>query len=355
MPGGYGTDETTPWGPHGDTGYVAPAPAPAQPSGGPPSILNPPPPVQTQNVLTGPVGATQLEIDIATGGTQQPTESFVDYEGAMSNEAREALRAEQGFEYPSMMDTENYGDTYNVDNPYYSTGHIATSQLLPEQKPLTKPSKFMLANVIADEISKNPKYGKAFKAQHPLGKIIAVDSKGNPILDSSGNPIYTTFGKKVVDKVYESYDPENPIDITQPGAFEEHFASYEELDKYERDFWREEEARRAEEKGEQRRYGRRYGGGQRDRNLALLQFLRGGSPIKNLEKSPFMAGMKAAYQDAPETLSEGLFSKIIPGGAFDPKAMKRLVTSWGSGYTNPRYANVAARGGIMSAWNDMRR
>jgi len=102
-------------------------------------------------------------------------------------------------------------------------------------------------------------------------------------------------------------------------------------------------------------YRNRYGGGQRDRNLALLQFLQGGSPIKNLEKSPFMAGMKAAYQDAPETLSEGLFSKIIPGGAFNPEAMKRLVKSWGSGYTNPRYANVAARGGIMSAWNDMRR
>jgi hypothetical protein len=102
-------------------------------------------------------------------------------------------------------------------------------------------------------------------------------------------------------------------------------------------------------------YRNRYGGGQRDRNLALLQFLQGGSPIKQLEKSPFMAGMKAAYQDAPETLSEGLFSKIIPGGAFNPKAMKRLVKSWGSGYTNPRYANVAARGGIMSAWNNMRR
>ena len=145
------------------------------------------------------------------------------------------------------------------------------------------------------------------------------------------------------------------IEITQPGAFEEHFANFEELDKYERDFWREEEARRAGEKGEQRRYGRRYGGGQRARNLALLQFLQGGSPIKNLEKSGFMGSMESAYQDAPETLEKGLFSKIIPGGAFNPKAMKRLVTSWGSGYTNPRYANVAARGGIMSAWNNMRR
>jgi len=102
-------------------------------------------------------------------------------------------------------------------------------------------------------------------------------------------------------------------------------------------------------------YGYNYRGSQRDRNLALLQFLQGGSPIKNLEKSGFMGSMESAYQDAPETLEKGLFSKIIPGGAFNPKAMKRLVTSWGSGYTNPRYANVAARGGIMSAWNNMRR
>ena len=102
-------------------------------------------------------------------------------------------------------------------------------------------------------------------------------------------------------------------------------------------------------------YGYNYRGSQRDRNLALLQFLQGGSPIKNLEKSGFMGSMESAYQDAPETLQKGLFSKIIPGGAFNPEAMKRLVTSWGSGYTNPRYANVAARGGIMSAWNNMRR
>ena len=265
--------------------------------------------------------------DIAASTVSQPTTSFVDNT-----------------------------TPYNTDNPYYPTGNIATSQLLPEQKPLTQPSKFMLANVIADEISKNPKYGKAFSPQHPLGKIIAVDSRGNPIMDSSGNPIYTNFGKKVVDEIYESYDPNNPIDITQPGAFEEHFANYEQLDKYERDFWREEEARRAEEKGEQRRYGRR--GSQRDRNLALLRFLKGGLPTKQRESTqPFFDKLKPQYdpEEARMALEKGLFSKIIPGGAFNPAAMKRLVTSWGSGYTNPRYANVAARGGIMSAWNNMRR
>ena len=109
-----------------------------------------------------------------------------------------------------------------------------------------------------------------------------------------------------------------------------------------------------QEGGQDYGYGYNYRGSQRDRNLALLQFLQGGSPIKQLEKSGFMGSMESAYQDAPETLEKGLFSKIIPGGAFNPEAMKRLVTSWGSGYTNPRYANVAARGGIMSAWNNRR-
>ena len=320
MPGGYGTDESLPWSPHGDTGYVAPSGAVTSTGGSAQGIAN----IQAQ----AQAGKTDPKIlaDIKASKVSQPTTSFVDTT-----------------------------TPYNTDNPYYPTGSIATSQLLPEQKPLTQPSKFMLANVIADEISKNPKYKDAVDPQHPLGKIIATNRWGDPIMDSSGNPIYTTFGKNIVDKISESWDPKNPIDITQPGAFEEHFANFEELDKYERDFWREEEARRAGEKGEQRRYGRRYGGGQRDRNLALLQFLQGGSPIKQLEKSGFMGSMESAYQDAPETLEKGLFSKIIPGGAFNPKAMKRLVTSWGSGYTNPRYANVAARGGIMSAWNNMRR
>ena len=352
MPGGYGTDESLPWSPHGDTGYQAPSGVVTSTDGSNQGIANIK--AQAEAAKTDP----KILADIAASTVSQPTTSFVDYEGAMSNEAREALREEQGFNYPSMMDTRNYGDTYNTDNPYYPTGNIQTSQLLPEQKPLTQPSKFMLANVIADEISKNPKYGKAFSPQHPLGKIIATNRWGDPIMDSSGNPIYTTFGKNIVDKISESWDPKNPIDITQPGEFEEHFANFEELDKYERDFWREEEARRAGEKGEQRRYGRRYGGGQRERNLALLQFLQGGLPTKKRESTqPFFDKLKPQYdpEEARMALSEGLFSKIIPGGAFNPKAMKRLVTSWGSGYTNPRYANVAARGGIMSAWNNMRR
>ena len=328
MPGGYGEDESLPWAGHGDTGYKAPSGAVTSTSGSNQGIANIK--AQAEAAKTDP----KILADIKASTVSQPTTSFVDNT-----------------------------TPYNTDNPYYPTGSIATSQLLPEQKPLTQPSKFMLANVIADEISKNPKYweksfeGKQGIPPNTLGKIIATNRWGDPIMDSSGNPIYTTFGKNIVDKISESWDPKNPIDITQPGAFEEHFANFEELDKYERDFWREEEARRAGEKGRER-YGRRYGGGQRERNLALLQFLQGGLPTKKRESTqPFFDKLKPQYdpEEARTALDKGLFSKIIPGGAFNPEAMKRLVTSWGSGYTNPRYANVAARGGIMSAWNNMRR
>jgi len=94
---------------------------------------------------------------------------------------------------------------------------------------------------------------------------------------------------------------------------------------------------------------------QRDRNLALLQYLNKGLPIKQLEKSGFMASMKDPYAESTErTRREGIFKDVIPSGAFTPKAMTHLIKTYASGRASPRYAN-RARGGIMSAWNDMRR
>tara|TARA_R100000008_G_scaffold44015_1_gene25576 strand:+ start:1935 stop:3110 length:1176 start_codon:yes stop_codon:yes gene_type:complete len=94
---------------------------------------------------------------------------------------------------------------------------------------------------------------------------------------------------------------------------------------------------------------------QRERNARLLQFLNAGLPIKQLEQSGFMSSMKDPYaSDQAKALQEGIFKGAIPGGAFTPEAMKRLIKTFASGYSSPRYANVA-RGGIMSAWNDMRR
>ena len=215
MPGGYGTVDT-PWGTAGDRGPVkSPVSTPSRQITLPPVVS---------------------DAEIAASGTQQPTTQFANIPSGNIPGT------------PLKTPPQDY--TYNMhgDNPYYPTGNIQTSQILPEQKPLTQPSKFMFANVIADEIAKNPKYweksfeGKQGIPPNTLGKIIAVDSRGNPILDSSGNPIYTRFGKDVVDRVSEGWDPDNPIDITLPGAFEEHIANYEELDKYERDFWRDQPA-----------------------------------------------------------------------------------------------------------------
>ena len=105
MPGGYGTDESLPWSPHGDTGYQAPSGAVTSTDGSNQGIANIK--AQAEAAKTDP----KILADIAASTVSQPTTSFVDYEGAMSNEAREALREEQGFKRPSMMDTKNYGDT----------------------------------------------------------------------------------------------------------------------------------------------------------------------------------------------------------------------------------------------------
>ena len=92
---------------------------------------------------------------------------------------------------------------------------------------------------------------------------------------------------------------------------------------------------------------------QRERNLALLRFLQGGSPIKQLEQSGFMGSMKDPYAESMKEAGEkGIFSGVS-GTGITGEAMKHLLKSWGSGYSSPRYANVA-RGGIMSVWNDRR-
>jgi len=98
---------------------------------------------------------------------------------------------------------------------------------------------------------------------------------------------------------------------------------------------------------------------QRERNSRLLQFLNAGLPIKQLEQSGFYnEGVKSPYAaDQAKALQEGIFKGTYgqPGqGGISGEAMKRLLKTFASGYSSPRYANVA-RGGIMSAWNDMRR
>ena len=198
MPGGYGTDESLPWGSSGDTGYVAPV------STGTPNV-------DTPNVNQGGgldlswlnLSDPQTQADIAASGTTQPTTSFVQ--------------------------TGGYDDQAS---PYFTTGYPDkygdwAGTIIPEQKPITAPSDMMIGNLLASTFAKDPKYGKefvdtkeGFYPTNTLGKIMAIDSSGNPILDSSGNPVWTEFGKKMVDEFQGKWDPDNPIDITLPNEFD---------------------------------------------------------------------------------------------------------------------------------------
>jgi hypothetical protein len=79
-----------------------------------------------------------------------------------------------------------------------------------------------------------------------------------------------------------------------------------------------------------------------------LRFLQAGLPQKGMEQSGFFGEMTDPYAgDVSEALNKGIFSGAMGQGVFDPKGLRRLITSFGSGVTKPRYANVA-RGGIIS-------
>jgi len=86
----------------------------------------------------------------------------------------------------------------------------------------------------------------------------------------------------------------------------------------------------------------------RQETFDKLRFLNAGLPQKGMEQSGFFGEMTDPYAgDVSEALNKGIFSEAMGQGVFDPKGLKRLITSFGSGVTKPRYANVA-RGGIIS-------
>jgi len=150
----------------------------------------------------------QIEADIALSTFSQPTETFAGTGG--------------GSQYSG------------TGSPYFTSGYpdaLFGSTVIPEHKAITNPSDMMIGNLLAYELSKDPKYTKEFydpdspyiedQATNTLGKIMAVDAEGNMILDSSGNPIFTGFGKEMVDEFQANWDPSNPMDITLPGVFKE--------------------------------------------------------------------------------------------------------------------------------------
>ena len=146
----------------------------------------------------------QVQADIAASTFSQPTETFAGTGG---------------------------GAEWSDTNPYFTSPYglpdaLFGSTVVPEQKPITNPSDMMIGNLLAYELSKDPKYtkefvGKGSPATNTLGKIMAIDSSGNMILDSSGNPIFTGFGKQMVDEFQANWDSSNPMDITLPGVFKE--------------------------------------------------------------------------------------------------------------------------------------
>ena len=86
----------------------------------------------------------------------------------------------------------------------------------------------------------------------------------------------------------------------------------------------------------------------RQETLDKLRFLQSGLPTRQVDQQTFFNEMVDPYAaDTAEALDKGIFSGAMGQGVFDPKGLRRLITSFGSGVTKPRYANIA-RGGIVS-------
>ena len=86
----------------------------------------------------------------------------------------------------------------------------------------------------------------------------------------------------------------------------------------------------------------------RQETFDKLRFLEAGLPQRQVDQQTFFNEMVDPYAaDTAEALDKGIFSGAMGQGVFDPKGLRRLITSFGSGITKPRYANVA-RGGIVS-------
>ena len=158
MPGGYGTDESLPWGSSGDTGYVAPA------STGTPNF--------------GGQG---------TGGANQPP--VVDLPVIDPNIIQEGIGSLGGSLHGDEIYRPEIKNTYDVLDAFTDLSKIHGQTSLPGaagQNDLTKYGKSWDFN------PDNP-YNLIGEDTHTLGNMIAVDSRGNPILDSEGKPVFTSF------------------------------------------------------------------------------------------------------------------------------------------------------------------
>ena len=79
-----------------------------------------------------------------------------------------------------------------------STGQTLEEALATNQ-PLD-PNAYQTWEELSALAATDPKYDESFYAPNTLGKFMATDSSGNPILDSSGNPVLTGLGKHIEDQ-----------------------------------------------------------------------------------------------------------------------------------------------------------
>ena len=153
MPGGYGTDEdSTPWGSAGIS-YVTPgqSSSPYQPGGG-----------STNQ------GGSNFVADAVNAYQQNPT--------PQNQQVAQAAIAEQ-----------------TPIEPWRTQGQ----------------HDIELFKELAALAATDPKYDESFYAPNTLGKFIATDRFGKPILDSSGNPVLTGLGKHIQDQGQGGINLEN--------------------------------------------------------------------------------------------------------------------------------------------------
>ena len=204
-----------------------------------------------------------------------------------------------------------------------------------------------LANVhgALDVDGEATKYGLSYEgktgqlgAGHTLGSFIAVDSSGNPILDSQGKPVFTSLGKYIHDDFQDKgYIGQNQyIDPSMMGELKDMVGqlSHENLQEYERDFWRNYSSPDEDRFTPQRNILQE----QRARQMELFYGPRVAKQ-RDMRQQGFFDTMEDPYaKDIAETLQKGLYSGTVlhPGKGVLPWGMEKI------------YATGRAKGGIVS-------
>ena len=387
MPGGYGTEDT-PWGAAGDRGPVK-SPSPPGERGGQGYVA--PQPTITPNIpqqTTGTFHNTTLSQDpndekgdYMDWGYVNPTTGLT--AGQTQEQAAAASKKAEIDRMTSMQGALNMKQSLGQNLNKWSDQDLLKAQ---EAGLFTGEAEGMLGGVTGYEKEVNAmknaiasKMGRNIEGYQDPKRGLESLPEFQALTRLTGNPVLAAVNAVGVDKAieYGIIDPNDPatenfraqttgdIGYDPTGRY-----TWEDVESDPKLYEAYQKLTGGDLKPDELREYLRYldygeqepgGGGwqpqrqmsQRERNLALLRFLQGGSPIKQLEQSGFMGSMKDPYAESMKEAGEkGIFSGVS-GTGITGEAMKHLLKSWGSGYSSPRYANVA-RGGIMSVWNDRR-